>query len=665
MASIFKLNGVKLATSLIAICAALSAGVYFINKQSVDRLLKNNAIATSTSAAHYFEKYIPDLEDILKGTPPTAAAKDFVDSALVDKGVERFKLYDLSGTLIIDSELMEHPIADPDGETLGAHNADAADVLANGAPVASLEVEHTSEGDELIAETYVPIIRDGKKVGVAEVYADQTGTAAVFRNTFAFSSLLIAALAALGFSVPAFGFHLRNKQKLAADENLHFLANHDALTSLPNRNNFQAELAKGLNTALDNGQVSTLHFIDLDFFKEINDRHGHDFGDEVLRAVAGRLKQTLREGDVVARLGGDEFVIAQFGFTKNEQIHAATGRITRVFKEPIKIRNSDVTLTASIGTAVSPQHGQNVEQLIKSADTAVYVVKARGRNAHCYFEARFDEEKAKRIELEAIVRDAVAKKSFELNFQPLFVFNDSSLKGFEALLRMKDRSGKPVSPAEFIPVAEEIGLIDEIGTWVLENACMTAASWPNALQISVNLSVAQFKRRSVVASTRLALANSGIAPQRLLLEITESLLMSDTDTILEQLQELKTLGVAIVMDDFGTGYSSLGYMLKFPFDRIKIDRSFVKELDNGNENTSTVIKTIVALGHTLNMNVTAEGVETVGQADALRNMKCDDAQGYLYGRPMPASEIPALLLKTFSSERLVNAGAPPQHQAVA
>lgn len=641
-------GGLKLALSLAAIGAALAGCVYLINENSVERLLTADAKAKSQATAHYFEKNLEDVTAILNGAEATPASKSFIVKAIEANNIDKFKLYSSAGHLMLDSTQLDHP--QPGGDLLGSHNPEAFAALAANEPFVILEEEHSSEGDELVAETYVPIIRAGKPVGVAEVYADQTANAAMFRSAFTWTSLLIATLAALGFAFPAIAFQFRTKQKLAADENLRFLANHDALTKLPNRTSFLTSLVKGMNASLDNRQMTALHFIDLDFFKEINDRHGHAFGDEALRAISGRLQKTLRDGDIVSRFGGDEFVIAQFGFSKDEQFAAATARIVRAFKEPFRILDREIVITASIGTAVSPKDGETAEQLIKSADTAVYVVKARGRNGHCLFEPKFDAEKSKRLALETIVRNAVATNDFDLHFQPLYKFDENALKGFEALLRLRDGDGNFVSPVEFIPVAEEIGLIDEVGSWVLERACQTAAAWPDGLQISVNLSAAQFKRRSVLESTRSALAKSGLAPERLLLEITESLLLTDTEHVLEQLRDLKSLGIAIVMDDFGTGYSSLGYMLKFPFDRIKIDRSFITELASGNTDANSVVQTIITLGHTLHMNVTAEGVETPGQAAALRAMKCDDAQGYLFGRPMPATEIPALLLKAFAGK---------------
>jgi EAL domain-containing protein (putative c-di-GMP-specific phosphodiesterase class I) len=278
-------------------------------------------------------------------------------------------------------------------------------------------------------------------------------------------------------------------------------------------------------------------------------------------------------------------------------------------------------------------------------------VKEQGRNGHCQFEPRFDDMHRKRVRLETIVRDAVAKKSFQLYFQPLFKSASGELKGFEALLRLQDENGTFIAPGDFIPVAEHIGLIDEIGSWVLEQACAVAANWPKHLQISVNLSAAQFKRQSVCKRVRHALAKSRLNSRQLILEITESLLMSDTESILAQLKDLKALGISIAMDDFGTGYSSLGYMLKFPFDCIKIDRAFVNALTEGSESALNVVQTIITLGHTMNMSVTAEGVETQEQAQALRDLNCDDVQGFLFGRPMPQVDVAALILKTYAKSR--------------
>lgn len=636
-------NGWRFALSLAIPCIFLIFAVFRINTSAVEKLLVQDSRAQSIVAIQYFEDNLPKRMVGWFSAYPTYRTKAIVRNGLKNTGVERFKRYDADGRFVLDSAQMEGAVAGED--QLGSINEEAIAAIVAGTAQVTLQEKSDEMGERLIAETYVTVTKAGKIIGVAEVYTDQTANAARLHLTFTWYSAIIAGLAALGFAVPAIAFYIRNRQKIAADENVQFLANHDVLTKLHNRASFAVASQKQLKVTLQKSQVAIVHFLDLDGFKEINDRQGHGMGDEVLRIIGERLRHTLREGDIAARFGGDEFVVAQFGFSTNEQIHAATARIADVFKNPLQIDGKQISITASIGTAVSPQHGTTIEDLIERADTSVYVVKARGRNAQCYFESRFDEDKKAKMKLEDLLRKAVSAKTFHLNFQPLINFKRDEVKGFEALLRLRNESGKAISPAEFIPVAEELGLIDQIGCWVLEQSCLTAANWPLHMQISVNLSVSQFKNRSVVTSTKSALAKSRLEPHRLLLEITESLLMTETESILSQLRELKALGVSIVMDDFGTGYSSLGYMLKFPFDCIKIDRSFVQELGKQNAEADNVVQTIISLGHSLRMSVTAEGVETQAQVDALRAMGCDDAQGFLYGRPLPAADIPPMLMK--------------------
>jgi diguanylate cyclase (GGDEF)-like protein len=652
------LGGAKLAVILFILCAAVVGGIGFISESAIENLMAHRATEDSEDAAKYIADRLPEVEKIISGAPPSAQSQAFLTAAIEAKNIETLKLFSTEGRLVFDSSRGKS--SEPDAEPLGAINKDAMAAAKDNRGVTEFDEESTDETGRLISEAYVPIHRGGKVIGVAEVYLDQTEGAADFRGIFITSAALITLLAALGSAVPAFGFYLRTRQKQAADESVQFLANHDALTSLPNRTQFAQRLSMGLNGSADSKTLAAVHFVDVDHFKEINDRHGHEFGDAVLKAIARKITGTLRENDVASRFGGDEFIIAQFGLKDHEELASATKRIARAFQEPLRIKEQDISVTASIGTAVGMHNAENAEQLMVNADTAVYVVKARGRNGHCFFEAKFDDEKRKRLEMEALLRKAVAEKSFEIHFQPLFKFGDGQIRGFEALLRLRDDHGKPVPPSDFIPAAEQIGLIDEIGHWVLENACRTAALWPAHMQISVNLSVAQFRRRSILPSTKSALAKTGLAPERLLLEITESLLLADTNSVLEQLADLKKLGVSIVMDDFGTGYSSLGYMLKFPFDHIKIDRSFVNQMEAGNDSANKIVHTIIELGHTLNMNVTAEGVETEAQAHALLAMNCDDAQGYLFGRPMPAADIPALLLKSFTANLAATDASPAQ-----
>lgn len=638
-------------------CLALVAGVYNLSERAISNLIRSNASTAAETLTNQLIINLPNIEDIMMGKPPTTADLDYLEMLGKTGAIHHFELYSKDGSNVLDSETLRSPEAET--ENLGDHHPEVLKIVPTGKMLVDIEEEMEDGRQVLLAETYVPVFKNGQFIGIASVYVDQTELSRRLVGQLGTTAALITLLSGLGFALPAIGFYIRSKQKTQADASVTFLANNDALTCLPNRTSFYRHLIAGLTRSAGNNHLAMVHFIDLDHFKEMNDRNGHDFGDDVLRIAAERITGALREGDVAARFGGDEFVVAQFGFDDPDQIASATKRLVGAFKEPMRIFGREEMVTASIGTAVGAAHPSAADELISNADTAVYVVKSRGRNGHCFFEDKFDSQKKRRQKVEALLKKAIIDRSFELYYQPLVNLKHRNVKGFEALLRMRDDEGKFVSPLDFIPIAEETGLIDTIGNWVLHNACATAVRWPNDLQVSVNLSAAQFRRQSVVSATRIALQMSGLAPHRLQLEITESLLLKDGDIVMKQLQELKQLGVSIVMDDFGTGYSALAYMLKFPFDRIKIDRSFVTELAEGNTEASTVVRTIITLGHTLKMNVTAEGVETEAQASALRQMQCDDAQGYLFGKPMPEQDIPALIMREFA-DQAVPADATPQ-----
>jgi diguanylate cyclase (GGDEF)-like protein len=634
--------------ALAGISALLSGVIYLINQRSIENLIVSSAKSTSLAWADYFHRNIDDISAITQGEKPSRKSLNVIAEVRSMGDVFKFNLFTPDGVKVLDSDRLEE--AGRRGESLGEHNPEALAAIKNGEPFVEVDERATPAGRRLVAETYVPVISNGRLMAIVEVYVDQTRNEALFRTAFSYNSVLIALLGGLGFAIPAVGFYRRTREKLQADAQADFLATHDLLTELPNRASFAELLARKLADDRMHGRLTAVHFIDIDHFKEVNDRFGSEAGDELLRNVSMRLGDLRGERDVAARLGADEFALAQFGLESEAEIEAASDLVKTALNVPYRLPDRQASVTFSIGTAVAPADGRTAEDLVKNAGTAVTVLKGRGGNGHCRFEPAYDAELQKRLQLEALVREATEDKRFELYFQPLFAISSAKLKGFEALLRLRDESGRFVPPDVFIPIAEEIGLIDDIGTWVLEKACMTAASWPEDAKISVNLSAAQFRRHSVCTSTREALDKSGLDPRRLYLEITESLLLAGSEQVLEQLAELKTMGVSIVMDDFGSGYSSLGYMLKFPFDRIKIDRSFIAGLNANDANSRNVVETIITLGHTLKMPVTAEGVETLSQAHALREMNCDDAQGYLFGRPVPATEVAAIFMRQFAGE---------------
>ena len=433
--------------------------------------------------------------------------------------------------------------------------------------------------------------------------------------------------------------HLAARQKLEAQ--LTHMAHHDGLTALPNRVLFRQEMERELARARGGEAVAVL-CIDLDHFKRVNDTLGHAAGDALLQGAAERLRACVRETDIVARLGGDEFAIVQ---VQAEQPRAATVLAERLIADlsrPFDIDGHQVVVGASVGIALAPSDGTDADQLMKSADMALYRAKADGRGVLRYFESEMDAKMQARRALELDLRKALVEHEFELFYQPIVDLQSNRVSGFEALLRWNHPTQGLISPADFIPIAEDMGLITPLGEWVLRQACREAAGWPERVKVAVNLSPAQFKSKALALVVTTALADSGLAPDRLELEITESVLLQDNDTVRGVLHQLRQLGVRISMDDFGTGYSSLSYLRSFPFDKIKIDQSFVRDMGQ-HDDSIAIVRAVAGLGRNLGMSTTAEGVETNEQLGRLREEGCTEVQGYLFSRPLPASEVPRLL----------------------
>jgi diguanylate cyclase (GGDEF)-like protein len=421
-------------------------------------------------------------------------------------------------------------------------------------------------------------------------------------------------------------------ERKRSDAQVHHLMYHDALTSLGNREQFHTQLSRELKLQQRNGGCVAVMIFDLDDFKLINSTLGDAAGDLLLTNVAARLRDCVREVDSVARVGSDEFgVIAVVA--SPERADQVAGRITAAVTAPHTIDGQHITLSSSAGIALAPNDGIDPDGLIRNAQLALIRARSEGHGNRCFFEAGMNTRAQARRLLESGLRDALSVGQFELFYQPLFDLAGSAVTGCEALLRWRHPERGLVSPAEFIPVAEEIGLIVPLGAWVLRQACMEAAGWPNGLRIAVNVSTIQLRSRGLVETVMAALAESGLAADRLELEITESVLLSDDSATLELLHKLRRLGVRISLDDFGTGYSSLSYLRTFPFDKIKIDRSFLQELCS-NQATMVIVRALINLATGLGMMVTAEGVETQAQLDWLRSAGCTEAQGYLISRPL-------------------------------
>lgn len=420
------------------------------------------------------------------------------------------------------------------------------------------------------------------------------------------------------------------------------LAHYDPLTELPNRVLFQRHLGEALSRRRRKGDQLAVHFIDLDRFKSVNDTLGHPIGDELLRVAAERLRGCVRDGDTVARLGGDEFAVVQTGLSDLTGATRLAERVVEAMAAPFDLHGHHVVIGASVGVSVAPSDGDDADELLKKADMALYRAKADGRGAFHFFEPAMDEQLQARRALELDLRRALVAGEFQLYYQPLYHLGDDRVTGCEALLRWNHPERGMVSPADFIPLAEEIGLIVQLGEWVLREACAEAATWPDHVRLAVNLSPAQFRDRALVRTVVSALATSGLPAERLELEITESVLLQDNAANMTMLHDLRALGVRISMDDFGTGYSSLSYLRSFPFDKIKIDQTFVRDILKDSD-ALAIIKAVLDLGASLGIVTTAEGVETVEQLNALRDQGCAEIQGYFISRPAPASDIARML----------------------
>lgn len=435
-----------------------------------------------------------------------------------------------------------------------------------------------------------------------------------------------------------------------AEEQVSYMAHFDALTGLPNRFQFNQRLSRNLHAS---GGNMGLLFLDLDQFKIINDTLGHAFGDLLLRGVARRLETCISGEEFVARLGGDEFAI----LTKSDDLsHASdlSDRIIEALTLPFRLDDHDVIVGTSIGISIAPLHGNDASTLLRNADLALYEAKAQGRNRHAVFEAGMDEAAQYRRSLELDLRGALGKHELCLHYQPLIQIEDGATLGYEALIRWIHPTRGVVMPNDFIPIAEESGMIIPIGEWVIRQAIDDMMLWPDHMTVSINLSPAQMRSPSLITTLIQSLAKTGADPKRVCLEITENVLMQDSEANLATLHKLKELGLEIALDDFGTGYSSLNYLRSFPFDRIKIDRCFISEIDE-REDCQAIVRSVVNLANSLGMTTTAEGVEREGQMESLRREGCSNVQGYLFSKAVPQDQLTDLRKSSHShSQRLVD-----------
>ncbi|SHH31442.1 bifunctional diguanylate cyclase/phosphodiesterase [Bradyrhizobium erythrophlei] len=432
-------------------------------------------------------------------------------------------------------------------------------------------------------------------------------------------------------------------ERTRAEQRITHLAHYDALTDLPNRALFHGRLKAELANIAPGGQLA-VHYIDIDEFKSVNDSLGHLIGDELLKSVAASLNRCVEASDFVARLGGDEFAIVQTAVRSTAEVTDLVERVFDAIREPFECLGHQLSTDASIGIALAPEHGVDLDQILKNADLAMYAAKSAGRRTYRFFEPEMDAQVKARRRLELDLRQAIADQALEVYYQPCVSLADNTITGCEALVRWRHPERGMISPAEFIPIAEETGLINQLGEWVLETACAEATKWPDDIRLAVNVSPVQFRSGTLALRIVAALAQSGLPASRLELEITEAVLIRDDDAALAILHQLRGIGVRIALDDFGTGYSSLSYLQRFPFDKIKIDRCFVNDIAEAN-GSSCIVRAVVNIATERHMTTTAEGVETRQQQELLRALGCSEMQGYLFSPAKPAAEIRRMFLQ--------------------
>lgn len=430
---------------------------------------------------------------------------------------------------------------------------------------------------------------------------------------------------------------------------LEHTALHDSLTNLANRTKFNDRLKESLSHSKTSGETTALFLIDLDQFKCVNDTMGHPAGDQLIVSIGDRLASVVPSTAMVARIGGDEFAIIQEMVSDIEEVSSLASRLHNAVSTPVTIDGLELTVDMSVGVAVGPRDGDTPDELVRNADLALYRAKADGRGCVRFFESEMDLKLKERRHLELRLKDAINNEEFELFYQPLFLSDSVEICCLEALVRWRDPERGLIPPNQFICIAEETGLIIPLGEWVLKQACWQATQWPEPIRVAVNVSAVQFRNGRLVDAIANAIYTTGLSPNRLEIEITETVLLRDCDETISQLHEIKELGVRIVMDDFGTGYSSLSYLRSFPFDKLKIDKSFVQDLDQ--PDAQAIVSAVANLGSCLGMDTTAEGVETDAQLQGILSEGYTQFQGFLNGRPQPADDITTSYFPQSSGQR--------------
>jgi diguanylate cyclase (GGDEF)-like protein len=612
----------------LPLLSALIAAAAFVVPDRISHIeLEREASVAATRLKAQILKEPDALLDALSGPALTPQFAALFDKSGYGHRVLRYEFYDKDGRLAFTSGLA--------GLRLSDEIAQPPVATTNDAPRVFVYEGTGSSSTSHFAALALPLSLNAGERGTLVVYLDQSDRAGALSNYFGLVAGIMLLLLSIGITTAVAIAWMRAKERRRAEEQVHYLENHDPLTGLHNRRAFGEMLGGAMERTLREGTPIAVIFLDIDKFKEINDAAEHGGGDAVLREVGARIQSSLRDGDLIARLGADEFAIALLDIINLGDVMAFMNRLIDALRPPVYVGGKEILCTTSVGIALAPGDGDNASTILRHVAIALARAKGDGGQRMCFFEQSMDKALQRRRMVEHELRLALGREEFEVVYQPQYDLATERQCGSEALIRWHHPVHGKIAPGHFISVAEDTGLIVPIGEWVLKRACGEATSWDEPLMVAVNLSPAQFRDGDIAETVASVLKETGLAPERLEIEITENLLINDTEEVLGKLNRLRELGVAIAMDDFGTGYSSLSYLARFPFSKIKIDRQFIRNMTRDSA-MRAIVKTIVALGKSLEIAVTAEGVETQEQDAMLREFGCPQVQGFLYGYPEAA-----------------------------
>jgi diguanylate cyclase (GGDEF)-like protein len=634
---------------LVVAVGVTGLALAWLVKSTSAQLLRLDAEHVAHAWAQIAAGSIDELEPLLQGAPLSDATRRELLRHRQVQEVFRFRLFDREGRAVLVSDDLDRPSSSAPprgtGNTVGHGDPRVRDLVLGGQPLIELKAGQDATRPPVYSEACVPILRDGRVIGVAEVSVDQTERAR--RVQSAFGLVAAGAFGLLTVLSAAFGawWLRRARFERLAEERAHYLARHDVLSGLLNRNSFKEALDEAAWRHAGGGSGFAVLCVDLDHFKEVNDTQGHAAGDDMLRQVGDRLRAQVRTGDRVARLASDEFALLLAGAATPDAVTTLAERVIAALAEPFILGRASVSSGCSIGAAMFGVDAATPDEVLQKADLALQRAKAAGRGAFHFYDAALDRRLDERRQLVRDLRAALEAAQagtddgqLALHYQPLLAADGRTLEGYEALLRWRHPVRGPIPPVDFIPLAEDSGLIVPLGRWVLQTACAAAARWPAGLTVAVNLSPAQFGAGAIDQQVQEVLADTGLPAPRLEVEITESLLLTHTDDVTATLRALDAMGVKIAMDDFGTGYSSLSYLWRFPFHKVKIDRAFTLHLVE-DPKVQLIVHSIVSLARSLGLRVNAEGVETDEQLRMLQELGCDELQGFLLGRPAPLEQL--------------------------